>query len=605
MSDLQLEPIEILIYQANYGKALSTLKEYEDTNKLSNNDHLKLKYLKSLYFLRKGLNKEGKKAAEEFLKISEELLDPMREIDALFHLGSFLSNLGEPEAAIERISRAKKLLPLLSTEHPIEIQTRKADLLCLEGIILRTRGESTKALEVFQKSLFFREKIGNEIKIIDSHVQLALTFYHGLNAHKVHKTAEKCMKLSKALKYKRGVALANLGFGAVHRLRGELQEAIVFFEQGLKIAQELEDLFVTSFAVDALSGVYFDLGELNKGLDLLDKLEVLNKKTGNFWYETTVFNNRGAIQMYMGEVDNALNNLSKSLAYGEKIGNVKGLIINLLNIGEVFSMMGDDTSSIEYLERSINMAKEHNFGYGHSTGLFTLIRYHHRSLSKDRMDDILTKFKQLSEIHSDLPYVSQQYRLSKAIVLTYKGRLSDKIAAQAIFKEISEEDCIHLENTVVALLYLSELLLFELETTGNNTALEELNRITQRLLKVAKIQHAYPYMSEAFLIQSKLKLIAFDIEESQRLLSQAHLITEEKGLHRLSRIISIEEEAMLKLFHIWEKILDQKPSISDIIKISRVEDLLRGVSQNKLYQNEEEVIAYADKALQIAKAWKT
>ncbi len=61
---------------------------------------------------------------------------------------------------------------------------------------------------------------------------------------------------------------------------------------------------------------------------------------------------------------------------------------------------------------------------------------------------------------------------------------------------------------------------------------------------------------------------------------------------------------MLKLFRTWEKILDQKLSIGEIIKISRVEDLINGVIRNKAYQNEEEVIAYADKALQIAKAWK-
>ena len=61
---------------------------------------------------------------------------------------------------------------------------------------------------------------------------------------------------------------------------------------------------------------------------------------------------------------------------------------------------------------------------------------------------------------------------------------------------------------------------------------------------------------------------------------------------------------MLKLFRTWEKILDQKLSIGEIIKISRVEDLINGVIRNKAYQNEEEVIAYADKVLQIAKAWK-
>ncbi len=45
--------------------------------------------------------------------------------------------------------------------------------------------------------------------------------------------------------------------------------------------------------------------------------------------------------------------------------------------------------------------------------------------------------------------------------------------------------------------------------------------------------------------------------------------------------------------------------MEEIIKISRIDDLIAGVIQNKLYHNEEEVMAYADKALQIAKSWKT
>ena len=50
--------------------------------------------------------------------------------------------------------------------------------------------------------------------------------------------------------------------------------------------------------------------------------------------------------------------------------------------------------------------------------------------------------------------------------------------------------------------------------------------------------------------------------------------------------------------------MDDKPSTMEITKILRIDDLVTGTIQNKLYYIEEEVLTYADKAFQIAKTWK-
>ncbi|PWI48613.1 hypothetical protein CEE45_06100 [Candidatus Heimdallarchaeota archaeon B3_Heim] len=605
MNTFQLEQVEEMISQANYRDALNAIESYEKLDELSDDEQLTLKYLKSTLYLRKGLFKEGKKYSEEFLEASRDLLNPAREIDALVSLGMAITILGDPDNGLNFAGKAKRILTMLTNDPTTELSKKEADLLHLKGIILRFKGEDVKALKMFQQSLLLREKVGDGIKIVDSLYEIGVIHYYSVRPEKCLECCQRTLEISNATNNKRGIALAKIGFGAIHRINGEHSKARKLFQDSLKIGEEIDDQRIISLSLQFISTVCFDIGELSIALEYIERWKFLVEKTGNFGEETMIYNNLGATYTYAGDVNRALEHYQVSVKNLEKIGNQRAIIISLVNVGEILSIMGKNKPSREYIERAIELARQNKYDYGHLFALYAMIRYFNNSISSDALDEYLLELKEIYDRHIETPAINQQYRLAKAIILKSKGRLADKMAAQKIFQQISEEKCVHLDNTVDALINLSELLLFELETTGNKKALAELNKISNKLLTLAKTQYAYPCMAEAYLIQSKLKLIEFDIDESQRLLSQAHLIAQEKGLNRLSQIISIEEESMLKLFSTWEKILDQNPSISDIIKISRVEDLITGVIRNKIYQNEEEVIAYADKALQIAKAWKT
>ncbi|MHA2246360.1 MAG: hypothetical protein ACXADY_15575 [Candidatus Hodarchaeales archaeon] len=83
----------------------------------------------------------------------------------------------------------------------------------------------------------------------------------------------------------------------------------------------------------------------------------------------------------------------------------------------------------------------------------------------------------------------------------------------------------------------------------------------------------------------------------------AHVLAHEKGLHRLERIISIEQDSIVRQLSTWEKIIIQKPSISELIKLTQSKDLITRMLHKRLYQNEEELITYAKNARQVVKAW--
>lgn len=141
MNTSQLEQVEEMIDQANYTDALKMIERYDELNELTDDEQLTLKYLKSRFYLRKGLFREGKKCAEEFLEVSRDSLNPVREIDALLSLGTAISLLGDPDAGLNLLGKAKRILTMLSKDSTTDLTRREANLLHLVPLHLRVACE--------------------------------------------------------------------------------------------------------------------------------------------------------------------------------------------------------------------------------------------------------------------------------------------------------------------------------------------------------------------------------------------------------------------------------------------------------------------------------
>lgn len=116
--------------------------------------------------------------------------------------------------------------------------------------------------------------------------------------------------------------------------------------------------------------------------------------------------------------------------------------------------------------------------------------------------------------------------------------------------------------------------------------------------------HRLTLLDEAYLIQSKLQLLQLNLQEASSLITQAHLIAQEKGLDRLIQVTEIEQDTLNNQLDTWERIIKQKPSMSDIIKLTQVNDLISRMIHKRCYHNEAELLAYAENARQLVKAWE-
>lgn len=608
MYNLQLKQIELLIDQAKFTEALNEITTLEQSVQLTNNERLTLKYLKSTLYLKKGLLKEGKQVAEQLLEEIRETGNQLREVDALINVIWALQWLGRLDEGLQLVKRGEKLLKILVQDQQSGLKAREATLLHRKGSLLLDQGKLNHGVSFLEKSLSLRKEEEDNKGIAESMMEIGRYYVDKGELDQAQEYTLKSMTINEVIGDQRGIAHSIEAIGWIYQFKGDWDQASDHFQKSLAISEAIGDQIGTAHSLAYIGWVYVNKCELDQALDHFQKSLAISEATGYQHGIAFVQNGIAIIYAYKGESDQELKHYLKSLAIYEAMGNQRRISVLLNNIGTHFGEQGDFRSATDYFERSLNFARKNEFDLQISETLYQSIRLFVNDLPSETVRSYIDELQEINERNEDIPKISQRCRLAEAVVLKARGRLADKVTApkifQQIFREIAKEDVVWLELTVEAMINLCELLLFELETMGNGNTLSELHELSQRLLTIAKEQNSYLYIVETYLIQSKLKLLELNLDEARQLLTQAHIIAKEKGLYRLERLISMEHDSLVSQLSTWEKIITQKPPMSEFIKLTQVEDLITRIIHKRMYQNEEEVLAYAENARQLVNAWK-
>ncbi|MHA1543117.1 MAG: hypothetical protein ACTSQH_09085, partial [Candidatus Hodarchaeales archaeon] len=146
------------------------------------------------------------------------------------------------------------------------------------------------------------------------------------------------------------------------------------------------------------------------------------------------------------------------------------------------------------------------------------------------------------------------------------------------------------------LLNLCELLLEEIKLTGNDEVIKEVKSYLDKLHGIAGEENSYPWLVQIYWLQSRLAMLELNIKKAQDLLSRAEELAKSKGLDHLVSLISRERFSLTDQLEKWQRFIDYKPPLKDVVEFTQFEDLLERVIENKLYNKEEEVLDYAASA---------
>jgi hypothetical protein len=270
------------------------------------------------------------------------------------------------------------------------------------------------------------------------------------------------------------------------------------------------------------------------------------EELNNNYMMAWLFNNLASHYRRKGFLDQALENVKKSLELHAERGVLAGKIATYNNLIGILIMKGN-----------IDQAK-----------------------------DVLKDLEQLTnKINTKVE--KQAYNYNKALILKNSSRALDRGKAEELLKQILEDENLGYSNTLDPLLELCDLLLFDLQLTNNQEVLEELKTYISKLYIMAEKSYSHELLAETHLLQAKLSLITFELDNAQQLLNKGQEIAEKYNLNLLAKKISNEHDELLKRLDAWERLKETNAPLEERLKQSRLNEQMETMIQKRLGEEPE------------------
>ena len=246
-------------------------------------------------------------------------------------------------------------------------RTRVGAVLSCIGIVYRTWGKPTQALEYSQKALALLREVG---KLPNGERSTARTwegrtlFNIGVVYSNLGQDTQALEFLNQALAINREVGdhlweertLSILG--GMYSDSGQYSKALEFYQQALAICQEIGNRLEEGWTLVGLGMVYHNLGQYPKALEFYQQALAIHKTIGYKEGEGTTINNIGNIYHNLGQYPKALEFYQQALAILKEVGNNprEGMILS--NIGLLLESQNHPELAIVFYKQSVNLIEE-------------------------------------------------------------------------------------------------------------------------------------------------------------------------------------------------------------------------------------------------------
>ena len=543
----ELNRVKKLIDECKLNEADQLIKIFEEKGEHTLHDIVLCHLLKCELLFERGLHEDVVKLAEQTYKESLGLEKNLLSVDILLRMAWALLSLFQTDKAHDITKQGEELLKSLTQELPAEYKQRESYIAFLKGWAYDQKSEADHAAKQFELSISLREELCAKKETARSLVAIAHVFmYRKVDFDRALKNLEQGLALAEESGNRSCIGYCLLYMADLNSLKGELDRSIMFHERSLTIYNELNNKFMKARVLRSLGESYAMRGELDRSIRFYEQSLELFKGFNNKFVMAMVFNDLSDNYKMRGELDRALECIEQSMVLNRELGALRGLATNHNFLIQVLIEKGD----LERAQQSFNILEQLN------------------NQLKDRVINLI-------------------YLYDKALILKESQRISNRGKAEELLKQILEDKDIFYGLKEKVILALCELLLVELQMTGNLDVLEEVESLIAQLLNSAEISHSYWILGETYILQASLALITLDLKEARRLLTQGQKITEKYGLDLLALKISNGHDELLKQLEMWEKLKESKAPLAERIELSRLNEQMDNMLRKREFEPEE------------------
>jgi predicted ATPase/DNA-binding XRE family transcriptional regulator len=144
-----------------------------------------------------------------------------------------------------------------------------------------------------------------------------------------------------------------LMLGNLVKRRGDAEEALRLYSEGLSVLRELDDPKGIVVALNNLSTLYIERGDFPQALPLLEESISLKKELGDRRGLAVSLMNKGEVHKAQGQYAQAMTLTEDGLAIFQSLGDSQGEALAYNNVGEIAEAGGNDSRALEAYTQSL------------------------------------------------------------------------------------------------------------------------------------------------------------------------------------------------------------------------------------------------------------
>ena len=361
---------------------------------------------------------------------------------------------------------------------------------------------------------------------------------------------------------------------------------------------------------------HYDFGKFDKALEIFEENEnqfknlprELRKEAEQFHCESLMI--IAVIFAYRGDLTRSFEVSKKTLKIAEEIDDDFCLSLAMYGYGRYYWLSGDLIQSLKYFDRAIELGQDSDDPIKYSWFFSSIMMAVRVAVVKGDLEIAREYYRQVEISYEDKNKSSLTfsfsnevrkmfYNMTKALLLKSSNRFRDRALAEDIFKEIFENENNILNNRLLSLVDLCEILLNELRITNDINIIDEIIPLITKLQNFAQIINSYYYLIVVNMLQAKLALINFEINDARRFLTQAQRMAERHGYTELAIEIADLHEELIQQSETWDYLKEIDAPVSKRMELAHLSenlnDLIRVQMSTTSQVSEEKVTVYKER----------
>jgi len=575
-----LVEIDKLIFNSNFDEALTRIQKILDGIELTEKEKLGIKIIKCKALLGFGRYNEGLELTLEILNQKELKEYSLLELDIQIIYISFLDVFGRIDEILKQVYKGEQIIVSLDDKNSDDVILRKGNLQLQKGGVILAKGNKEDALIIFQSSLKYFEKIGNESKIAETYTLLAKT-YAEMNKKDLALTYyTKSLDIQSEIQDLPGKANTLKEIGTFYLFKGMRTEALEYYQKSYDIYLTIGNCDFIGRLLNNFGIIHNFEGRLREAEDCYIRSLECQSEIGNKGLMARTYNNIGVLNIRMGDLEKAEEYIRKSLATFQELGNVQNIMNSFVQLGRIYNLKGQYDEALLNFQLSLNMMDQIS-----SKGFIAILLYHYiaTALLSNNLELAKEKLELLKQIdlESDEPLVHLRTRFATALLLMKSDRVRNRAKAEEYLEEVINSDIIEYDYKIDAMLNLCELKITVLRETNNTELLAEVKVLVNDILELSRNQHSMLIYAESYWLLSQIALIELNVRNAREYLTKAQNIAEEWGIKQLAMRISIDHDKLLERLELWEKLSTTNAQLPEIIETADIEEFFMKLYRDK------------------------